>query len=31
MAQFLFRRTLNAAITVFLILVLVFVAARIGA
>ena len=30
MAQFLLRRTLNAAITVFLILVLVFVAARIG-
>ena len=30
MAQFLFRRTLNAAMTVFLILVLVFVAARIG-
>lgn len=30
MAQFLFRRTVNAVITVFLILVLVFVAARIG-
>ncbi|MDE2791979.1 MAG: ABC transporter permease [Paracoccaceae bacterium] len=30
MTQFLFRRSLNAAITVFLILVLVFVAARIG-
>ncbi len=30
MTQFLFRRSVNAAITVFLILVLVFVAARIG-
>ena len=30
MAQFLFRRSLNAVLTVFLILVLVFVAARIG-